>query len=237
MRIGTRANQDGRIRWFLAAFVLVAAAHDDALAQAPEACKVGQAVADAGKNPAVIVGGNRERCLVRYDDGQTQRWIAQKDLSVTAPDSKLAPLTGLASTPALNRPVAEGVTVLRPVIINRLVYRADALGHVVVPARIDGTAIKFLVDTGATLVSLSPEDASAVGLKPDALKFDKLVHTANGPAKAAFAELRRIRIEQLEIENIPVAVIENLKQSVLGMSFLHRLKSFEMRDGELSLVW
>ena len=76
-----------------------------------------------------------------------------------------------------------------------------------------------------------------MGLKPSTLKFDQLVHTANGPAKAAFAELRRIRIEQLELENIPVAVIENLKQSVLGMSFLHRLKSFEMRGGELSLVW
>lgn len=224
------------LRCFLAAFALAAVA-PGACAEAPQACQLGQAVTDAGGNPAVIVGGNPERCLLRYNDGQTQRWIAPKALSLTAPDPKLAPLVGTDGPSPVNRPVAEGVTVLRPVILNRLVYRADALGHVVVPAKIDGAAVKFLVDTGATLVSLSPEDASAVGLKPSTLKFDQLVHTANGPAKAAFAELRRIRIEQLELENIPVAVIENLKQSVLGMSFLHRLKSFEMRDGELSLVW
>jgi clan AA aspartic protease (TIGR02281 family) len=49
--------------------------------------------------------------------------------------------------------------------------------------------------------------------------------------------LREIRIEQLSIENVPAAVIENLDQSLLGMSFLKRLKSFEMREGALTISW
>jgi clan AA aspartic protease (TIGR02281 family) len=47
--------------------------------------------------------------------------------------------------------------------------------------------------------------------------------------------LREIRIEQLSIENVPAAVIENLEQSLLGMSFLKRVKSFEMREGKLTI--
>jgi predicted aspartyl protease len=49
--------------------------------------------------------------------------------------------------------------------------------------------------------------------------------------------LREIRIEQLAIDNVPGAVIENLDQSLLGMTFLHRLKSFQMREGVLTISW
>jgi aspartyl protease family protein len=49
--------------------------------------------------------------------------------------------------------------------------------------------------------------------------------------------LREIRIEHLSIENVPAAVIENLDQSLLGMSFLKRLKSFEMRASALTIRW
>jgi aspartyl protease family protein len=49
--------------------------------------------------------------------------------------------------------------------------------------------------------------------------------------------LREVRIGQLSIENVPAAVIENLDQSLLGMSFLKRLKSFEVREGALTISW
>jgi aspartyl protease family protein len=129
------------------------------------------------------------------------------------------------------------VRILRPIIANQLVYRADALGHIVLSANVNGAPVRFLVDTGATLVSLTPEDASAAGLKRSELTFDQTVQTGNGPAHAAFVQLRDIRIEQLDIENVQAAVIDSLKQSVLGMSFLSRLKRFEMRDGLLTVSW
>ena len=49
--------------------------------------------------------------------------------------------------------------------------------------------------------------------------------------------LREVRIGQLSVENVPAAVIENLDQSLLGMSFLKRLKSFEVREGALTISW
>jgi len=61
--------------------------------------------------------------------------------------------------------------------------------------------------------------------------------TANGRVHFAPVMLREVRIEQLSIENVPAAVIENLDQSLLGMSFLKRLKRFEMREGALTISW
>ena len=49
--------------------------------------------------------------------------------------------------------------------------------------------------------------------------------------------LREVRIGPLSIENVPAAVIENPDQSLLGMSFLKRLKSFEVREGSLTISW
>jgi clan AA aspartic protease (TIGR02281 family) len=197
-------------------------------------CKFGQAVTDERSVAAVIAGGRDELCLVKYKDRQTQRWVPATQLRVMLP----AAATPAADPNAMPEPdVAQGVTILRPVMINRLVYRADALGHVMITAKINGTPLRFVVDTGATLISLSPEDASAAGLHPSELTFNQTVHTANGPVKAAFAQLREIRIEELGVENVQAAVIENLKQSVLGMSFLRRLKGFDMRDGILTMTW
>jgi clan AA aspartic protease (TIGR02281 family) len=51
------------------------------------------------------------------------------------------------------------------------------------------------------------------------------------------ARAKAIRIGQLSIDSVPAAVIENLDQSLLGMSFLTRLKSFEMREGALTISW
>ena len=67
--------------------------------------------------------------------------------------------------------------------------------------------------------------------------FNQLTQTANGRVRFALVILREVRIEQLSIENVPAAVIENLDQSLLGMSFLKRLKSFAMREGAFTISW
>ena len=97
--------------------------------------------------------------------------------------------------------------------------------------------VRFLVDTGASTVALSPADARAAGINPNALLFDKTTATANGVVRVAPVLLREIRIEQLLIENVPAVVDANLNGSLLGMSFLSRLKSFEMREGALTFSW
>src|SRR5258706_5583650 len=81
------------------------------------------------------------------------------------------------------------------------------------------------------------EDAQAAGINRSELVFNRITRTANGAARFAPVMLREIRIGQLSIDSVPAAVIENLDQSLLGMSFLTRLKSFEMREVALTISW
>jgi aspartyl protease family protein len=121
--------------------------------------------------------------------------------------------------------------------VNTLVYPANEQGHVVVEAAVNAAPMRLLVDTGASLVTLTPADARAAGISPGELVFNHRVSTANGSARMAPVTLREIRIGQLSVYDVPAAVLENLNISLLGMSFLSRLQSYEMRDGKLTINW
>jgi aspartyl protease family protein len=121
--------------------------------------------------------------------------------------------------------------------VRTLVYRTDARGHVALTAIVNGAPVRFLVDTGASRVTLTAEDARAAGIDPGGLVFNQRSQTANGLAREAPVKLREIRIDRLSVDNVPAAVNENLTVSLLGMSFLKRLKSFEMREGTLTISW
>jgi aspartyl protease family protein len=121
--------------------------------------------------------------------------------------------------------------------INTLSYRADQRGHVMLEAAVNGAPTRFLVDTGATIVALTPSDAAAAGLGRSNLSFSATVSTANGVARAAPVKLREVRIGQLALPDVPAMVIENLGVSLLGQSFLKRLDAYEMRDGVLTITW
>ena len=120
---------------------------------------------------------------------------------------------------------------------NSLVYSANAQGHVILDAAVNGAPMRLLVDTGASLVTLTPADARAAGITASELVFNHRASTANGPARMAQVKLREVRIGQLSIYDVPAAVLENLNISLLGMSFLGRLQSYEMRDGKLTISW
>jgi aspartyl protease family protein len=204
-----------------------------ALAQSGEGCAVGREVVDDRGGPGTIVGGRGALCLVKYQDGRLQAWVPAAELR-DPPEKPATPEPGAnPETPA----APAGPVIIRPIIVNRAVYRTDALGHVTLAATVNGARTRFLVDTGASLVALTPDDAKAAGFDPGQLTFNQPVHTANGMVRAAFVRLREIRVDQLEIDDVPAAVIESLKQSVLGMSFLSRLKSFDMRNGALTMSW
>jgi aspartyl protease family protein len=121
--------------------------------------------------------------------------------------------------------------------VNTLVYPANEQGHVVLEAVVNGAPVRLLVDTGASLVTLTPVDALSAGIARGELVFNHRVSTANGSARMAAVTLREIRIGQLSIYDVPAAVLENLNISLLGMSFLSQLPSYEMRDGKLTISW
>ncbi len=121
---------------------------------------------------------------------------------------------------------------------NRISIPADARGHFLVEAEVNGTPVTFLVDSGASSVVLSPEDARRIGLTPDRLRFTERYRTANGTVRAAPVELREIRIGQLAQRYVPASVNEApIGISLLGMSFLGRLESWAVEGGRLALYW
>jgi aspartyl protease family protein len=135
------------------------------------------------------------------------------------------------SAGAVNRAPARGA------VPNSLVYRADRTGHVVLEGVVNGASVRFIVDTGASLVALTMQDAMAAGISRGSLVFNKSVSTANGTAKVAVVKLRELRIGQFSVADVPAVVHENLHISLLGQTFLKRLDSYEMRDGVLTLNW
>jgi aspartyl protease family protein len=148
--------------------------------------------------------------------------------------AKLAPelLRNRTATPGTSAPVTASGSPT-----NTLVYTANEQGHVILDAAVNGANVRLLVDTGASLVTLTRQDARAAGIAPSELVYSQRVSTANGTVRMARLTLREIRIGQLSIYDVPAAVLENLDISLLGMSFLARLQGYEVRDGKLTISW
>ena len=208
----------------------LASAASPAAPQQLTKCVAGQLVIDKEGRSGVIVADDSKLCQVKYTDGQIYSWIfwnlrstaAPAEPGLVTPDAILPDPTG--TPPPTNTPPA--LTVLRPSSNRTLVYRADRRGHFSLTATVNGAPIRVVVDTGASLVALTLDDARAAGIGRSELVFNQLTQTANGRVRFAPVMLREVSIGQLSIENVPAAVIENLDQSLLGMSFLKRLKSF-----------
>jgi aspartyl protease family protein len=142
----------------------------------------------------------------------------------------------------LPHPPAPAVSIAKPaaaaVRSNTQVYRADRSGHYLVDGTVNGAPIRMLVDTGATFVVLSLEDARAAGIDSARLSFTERMTTANGEATVARTTLRELRLGQLSVEQVPAMVVDApLHVSLLGMSFLSRLDGYTIRDGVLTLEW
>jgi aspartyl protease family protein len=116
--------------------------------------------------------------------------------------------------------------------------KADARGHFVFDGTVNDRPASFMADTGATLVVLTYEDAARLGLSPHSLDFSGLAQTANGTSRVAPVTLDRVRVEDITVRYVPAVVAEKgaLETNLLGMSFLSRLKSFQMQGSELILV-
>jgi aspartyl protease family protein len=124
-----------------------------------------------------------------------------------------------------------------PTAVQSLAFRAAANGHVFVTAAVNGAPIRFVVDTGASWVSLTHEDALRAGVG-GALNYSVTMSTANGIAKAAPVTLREIRLGQLVVDEVSAAVLpEEHGVSLLGQTFLKRLRSYEMHGDVLTLTW
>lgn len=104
------------------------------------------------------------------------------------------------------------------------VLTADGRGHFVTTGNINGTSIRFLVDTGASMISLGAADARRIGI--DASKGQiGYTQTANGVTQVTLVKLNAVRVGEIVLNNVNATVHQHdLPIALLGMSFLNRME-------------
>lgn len=106
-----------------------------------------------------------------------------------------------------------------------------------VRAQVNGARIAMILDSGATAVVLTQEAAKAAGLPIEVLNYSTTVETANGRTRAAPVTLDRLAIGDIVERSVPALIAQpgQLRTNLLGMSFLNRLESWEVRGDKLLL--
>ena len=103
---------------------------------------------------------------------------------------------------------------------------------------VNGARVLFMVDTGASDIVLAPADARRAGIDTGALTYIQAYQTANGTGGGARVKVQELTAGKIAFSNVTVSVNQaEMNGSLLGMTFLRRLKSFEFRDRKLTLRW
>ena len=119
---------------------------------------------------------------------------------------------------------------------DRVELPRHADGHYYLTAEVNGKPILFVVDTGATDIVLTQDDARLAGLDPDDLAYIGRALTANGEVRTAPVRLDTLVIGPIRDTGVAAVVNEGaLDQSLLGMSYLQRYSSVEITGGKLVL--
>ena len=110
-------------------------------------------------------------------------------------------------------------------------------GHFLARVQANGSTLTMLVDTGASTVVLNPADAKRIGIDLDKLRYSVPVQTANGTTYAAQVRLKSVSVGGIVMRDIEALVAKpgTLRDSLLGMSFLSRLRSYEFSGEYLTL--
>lgn len=116
------------------------------------------------------------------------------------------------------------------------IVRADADNHFRIDATVDGARIRFLLDTGASMVVLNRRDAQKLGFDLAGLSFTQRAETANGIGLGAPVRLHEIRIGPITVRDLKAVVNQTpMATSLLGVNFLERLSGYSVQDGTLTL--
>lgn len=142
----------------------------------------------------------------------------------------------LEAKPVVTKPEAAEVKFaeITPHQIRTASLRKEGDGHYWATARVNGSVVKFLVDTGATMISLTRRDARKIGVDTDKLVRSVDVRTAAGRVKAGTVYIDTIEIDGVLLKDVQAVVLEEgLEYSLLGMSFLNRLEGWDVTPGAI----
>lgn len=130
---------------------------------------------------------------------------------------------GLAGAPAIS---GEPMTV-----------RMAPDGHFWVTADVNGNAVRFMIDSGASYTAMSAEAARAAGIEPDRFSMKVVLNTANGMVEADRATVRELRVGSLSMQDHAIVIASAFGDTnVLGMNFLSELESWRVEGGSMILV-
>jgi aspartyl protease family protein len=121
---------------------------------------------------------------------------------------------------------------------NTVVITRASDGHFAVRARVDRAPTTFMLDTGASFVTLTPRDAARAGVDTRSLDFSTPIRTANGEIKAATVTIDTLKVGTIERHKVAalVAPPDSLDQSLLGLSFLNTLHGYAISGDRLVLT-
>ncbi len=121
---------------------------------------------------------------------------------------------------------------------HEMVLTQNGDGAFEVIGKVNGAAVRFTVDTGASDIVLAPKDAERAGIDTHALRYVRGYETANGIGRGAAVTLDRLDVGDVRLANVAATVNgTDMHSSLLGMAFLKRMASFEMKGRKLYLRW
>jgi aspartyl protease family protein len=115
-----------------------------------------------------------------------------------------------------------------------LVLKRNRAGHYVAPGRINGVVVRFLLDTGATYVAVSPGLADKAGLQRG---MQAQSRTANGVVRSWLTRIDQLQLGPIEMRDVKATILPNMPDDevLLGMSFLKHL-TLKQQGGELVIT-
>ena len=109
-------------------------------------------------------------------------------------------------------------------------------GHWFVSAEVNGKAVRFMIDTGATISAMGSEEAARIDLQPSSFGFPVVIQTANGSVQARRATMERLKVGPIERADLSVLVGPSFGDlNVLGVNFLNTLSSWRVERGVMIL--
>jgi len=118
-----------------------------------------------------------------------------------------------------------------------LIINLSQDGHFYMDVKVNGVAMRFMIDTGASDITISLDEAKRIGINPKTLLFNKPYQTANGTSWGANINLEETEVGNVKFRNVSASVNNaEMGTSLLGMSFLRRFKKYEFYQDKLVLT-
>jgi aspartyl protease family protein len=116
-----------------------------------------------------------------------------------------------------------------------IVLKREPNGHFYADAEVNNMTIRFVVDTGATGIALTRDDARRAGLAVSAGMFEVVAEGASGDVKGEWVTLDSVKLGQQEAKQVPAVILDGGQQSLLGQSFLQQFSSVEIKGDRMLL--